>query len=611
MGAGGACCEQIAASHRARQRPSDFSTIHPLTPKFLGAAKYAANSAHIRTPSRRRILAAQVKEEAMFAHRISRRSLIANAAGTAALGACVGVAPFALADAPAPEEAPVEPAETLEVDLVVVGAGGAGLATAHYAGKQGLNVLVLEKSGIVGGNSGVSEGLLFCNVGSFPDEYKAVMTPEMETYLNNFIEGGPINEDEEQHWDDLMAKYEAWRESGSDRVFDCAEFYAMDCLRSGEGGDFRFVDDWINGADAFEDYVWFFLEETGLQMDESVGAIGFTWPRFMRVKDGHRGYGWINGITDAIEKNGYPVEIRTDTSVDSLTVNPTNGAVTGVIAHDKNGAIEVKANKGVVIATGGFSRNFDWCLRYNTLWDYEYMTTILSDAQPFILGEGIAMSEEVGAATAHMNNVSLLPICNVEDGNQLTLVGSLDSFSLFTPQGERFISEIDSRDNISYAIIDLPEHFCYIVTDATNSCIEGGKTRDGADVEDMLDRGILYRADTLEELAEVAGMDTEKFLASVEKYNAACDGEPDEFGNVRLTEWNRIDEPPFYAYPIRPATHITMGGVVADENSRALRWDMETPIDGLFVVGEAKDLMSGLDGMVDGHFCARYIVENR
>ena len=100
----------------------------------------------------------------------------------------------------------------------------------------------------------------------------------------------------------------------------------------------------------------------------------------------------------------------------------------------------------------------------------------------------------------------------------------------------------------------------------------------------MVEKGIMYKADTLEELAEMIGCPAENLIASVEKYNSYVDaGEDPDFGkNVFGT---KIETAPYYAVIEKPSVHHTMGGVQINTDAQVLNENGEV-IEGLFAAGE-------------------------
>lgn len=126
------------------------------------------------------------------------------------------------------------------------------------------------------------------------------------------------------------------------------------------------------------------------------------------------------------------------------------------------------------------------------------------------------------------------------------------------------------------------------VVDHDSSMITDGKTHTGMDVEYAIERGILYRADTLEELAGLMGVDEATFLKTVDDYNEMTRTFNDpEFGRSSFGPNAPLDNPPFlWHHPAPGAMHITMDGISTDSSHRALD-AAGNVVPGLYVVGEA------------------------
>lgn len=139
--------------------------------------------------------------------------------------------------------------------------------------------------------------------------------------------------------------------------------------------------------------------------------------------------------------------------------------------------------------------------------------------------------------------------------------------------------------------------------------VEDGKTFNGFDVEEMLQNGQLYKADTLEDLAKQMGIDSEVFVATINKYNeAATNFNDEEFGRISFSKNSPIDEAPYYALPRVVARHITGGGLVRDDEYSVLN-EKNEPIEGLYAGGEVTAGMSGISSFGDGMYIGRILFE--
>ena len=107
-------------------------------------------------------------------------------------------------------------------------------------------------------------------------------------------------------------------------------------------------------------------------------------------------------------------------------------------------------------------------------------------------------------------------------------------------------------------------------------------------VEDILSSGKSFKADTLEELAQKAGINGKNLVETVKKWNEFCKkGTGDEMGRPTCMDDHRLDEgDPYYATLMTPSVHHTMGGVMINENAEVISANTHKPILGLYAGGE-------------------------
>lgn len=202
-----------------------------------------------------------------------------------------------------------------------------------------------------------------------------------------------------------------------------------------------------------------------------------------------------------------------------------------------------------------------------------------------------------------MDSLMMFPFADVKNGCDETTVGADTDCLLVNANGERFIDETLDRYTMTEALMQQPDEVLFLISDRDTSRVEGDYSYYGRSIQRLLDQGQLFRADTLEELADQMGCDRNTFAATVERYNEiARNGEDPDFGRMIFTPDSPIENPPFYASPRTWAAHITEGGVVTDETSQVLRED-GTPIEGLYAAGEVTVGMSGVSSMALGYAC--------
>ena len=200
------------------------------------------------------------------------------------------------------------------------------------------------------------------------------------------------------------------------------------------------------------------------------------------------------------------------------------------------------------------------------------------------------------------------PLADCKDYSTETIVGDTGNCLFVNAEGKRFVNECASRYEITKALMGQTDQKGFIISDAGNCLIEDGLTQFKSDPEKLIARGQLFRADTLAELAELAGIDSAALAETVETYNAYARAYKDEeFGRTSFTESSPIEEGPFYASPRTWAAHITMCGLACDDQRHVLGQD-GAPIPGLYVAGEMVPGHGGISSMGDGVMYADAIV---
>lgn len=488
----------------------------------------------------------------------------------------------------------------MKADVVIIGAGATGMGAAISAAQSGAeSVIVLEKSSSIGGNAIVSGG--YFEYISAPDELRPENTDGYTQVIESILAIDPVDETHGDMQKELKKEYDAYLESGSTKVFDSKYLAALDYFQ---------LEPYSTPADMFDfatllDDTASWLTDMGMTWKPLTGIVGYTWPRWSSPLVGYEGNGYFDLFNETIEKNNYPVEIMTETPGKELIVE--NGKVVGVIAEDNKGTkYHIRAEKGVVMATGGFSANMEMVKKYNTMWAGIEDVTLTTNVGT-MTGDGILMGEKVGAQLALMDDIMLFPMADPITSTTENIVGD-DGDALFVnKEGKRFVNETLDRYELSGAVLDQPDKMHYLISDKTNALIKDGHTFNGHNVEEMLLNKQLYRADTLEELAEQIGIDPEVFLTTINKYNeSAKKFKDEEFGRISFSQNSAIDEAPYYALPRVVARHITGGGLVRDDQYRVLNENNE-PIEGLYAGGEVTVGMSGISSFGDGMYIGKIL----
>lgn len=478
------------------------------------------------------------------------------------------------------KSAPSTAVEELEADVVIVGAGASGTVAAVTAARLGAKkVVLLEKSCTIGGNALVSGGYLeYVNA---PDNLRETMTDSYEATLADQL-AHASEYMPQASYDQLMADYRAWKDSGSSAVFDSKELHALQYVIQGEGT----WDEMIATADNIDALDQWLVSE-GFQFKELCGIVGYAWPRWASPVEGVCGQGYFTFYRDYIEGNNYPVDIYLNTPATELIIE--NGTVTGVVATGPDGTTyRIRSERGVVLATGGFSGNPDMLREYNTLWPFEEGAAIPTTNAYGHTGDGITMGLAAGATVAAMDVQMPFPFADCQNSSDETTVGDDIDCVIVNKNGERFMNEVLDRFTMTEHIMAQPDQTMFMISDADTCRVNGDVNRYGHSLESLIDQGQLYRADTIEELGDMIGCGGAALAATIDRYNEiARNGDDPDFGRTTFSPESPIENPPFYASPRTWAMHITVGGLVVDLNDgyKVLN-ESGAPIPGLRAIGE-------------------------
>ncbi|WP_294664227.1 flavocytochrome c [uncultured Fusobacterium sp.] len=423
--------------------------------------------------------------------------------------------------------------ETQNKDVVVVGAGGAGLVAAIEAKNNGAqNVIVIEKMAFAGGNTLISGGEY-----AAPNNWVQVkkgLKDSNDTFYNDILKGG------DHEGDPKLVRVLA------DNALSGAEW----------------LKDYINMT--FEDRQMFF---GGHSVERSL------------VPQGATGVEMISKLLAKAKELNIPILYETPAT--ELIVD--KGRVTGVKAVDEDKEYTFLAKNGVILATGGFGSNLEMRVKYNKDVD----ENILSTNTVGITGDGITMAEKIGAQLEDMPFIQTYPTCDPISGALLYFgdVRLIGGSILINQEGKRFVEELERRDVISMAIKNQTGNAAYQFCDEAQVKISGVAEHHEDEMNYLFNNKLLVKADTIKEAADFFGIDAAELEKTVAKYNQyAKDGKDLEFNKRgKLTPFEA--KGPFYIMKAVPAVHHTMGGVKIDENARVINTKGEV-IKGLYGAGE-------------------------
>ena len=482
------------------------------------------------------------------------------------------------------------------VDVVVVGAGGAGMTAAITATDAGKKVIVVESQPIAGGNSVRSTGGMNAAKTPYQDknEFKEAAGVEktLATAAEKFADNATITAlaaTVKEQWDAYQANPQGY--------FDSVELMELDTLIGGKGKNNPELVKALaeNSAAAIE---W--LASIGAEV-KNVGAFGGA-----SVKRIHRPVNADGKVTAVgayivpiLEKNlqDRNVQFLFDTTANEIIMK--DGKAVGIKATGKDGNKVTINAKSVVIATGGFGANAEMVEKYKPELK-GFATTNAEGAQ----GQGIDMATAVGAATVDMNQIQIHPTVHIEeDGNAHLITEGLrgDGAILVNAEGKRFYDEVSTRDKVSAAIIAQPEKSAWLVVDQSmvdKSAVIAGYIKSGYTVTGA----------TYEELAKAMGVDEATFVSTMNTWNQAVEAKSDaEFNRTSFA--NPLTAAPYYAIKITPAVHHTMGGIVINPKAEVLNEKGEV-ISGLFAAGEVTGGVHGANRL-GGNAVADFVVFGR
>lgn len=443
------------------------------------------------------------------------------------------------------EETPQD--EEVTADVVVVGMGLAGVTASMSALDQGATVVAVEKAGAAGGSSKYSGGFI---TGVGTEQQQAVgYDLDVDGYMDYF-----------NSCTDQSVKTD---ETDRDAVRAMIERSA---------GDIKFLEEHgigITGPDGFggDFLVWHYPATRTSAFDGDAGGADHIVAG-MDYLDAQENF--------SIYYNTPATSILTDDS----------GAITGVLCERDDGSTLTVNAKSVVLSCGGWAASPElmerFCPDFPSEWILPYTTAAMTDT-----GDGITMAEALGAAVYEDGWWMDLAI-GVDPGGYTTyfpdtLNGLINYANYFVVDGEgtRVFNVNALYGPRSIAFADAMERTGKIFSIFTAEGFENGI----AFIEEngRVDDKNIYKADTLEELAEKTGMDVENFTAQVARYNEMCaNGVDEDMGQTTLIP---IGEGPYYAVSVKTITMGTIGGLKTNDDNQVLSTD-GTPIEGLYGAGE-------------------------
>ena len=483
---------------------------------------------------------------------------------------------------------------TVEADVVVVGAGGAGMTAAITAAGEGKSVVILESQSMVGGNSVRATGGMNAGKTVYQDENEFGESAGVEKTLKTAAEKYADNETITALAKTVSEQWAAYQANPTG-YFDSVELMELDTMIGGKGiNDPELVETLCaNSADAID---W--LDEHGITLHNVSSFGGASVKRIHRPVNAEGktvsvGSYMIPLLQENCEKAG--VKMMLDTTATEILTD-ANGAAVGVKATGASGETVTVNAKAVVLASGGFGANLDMVVKYKP-----ELKGFMTTNAPGIQGQGIEMAQAIGAATVDMDQIQIHPTVEANTAALITEGLRGDGAILINEEGQRFIDEVGTRDVVSAAEIAQTGSYSWLVVD--QAMVDASSV-----IQGYIKKGYTVTGETYEELGKAMGVDEAAFAETMNTWNGYVDAKNDpDFGRTSFA--NKLDTAPYYAIKVTAGVHHTMGGLTINTNTEVLKEDGSV-IPGLFAAGEVTGGVHGANRL-GGNAVADFTVFGR
>ena len=441
---------------------------------------------------------------------------------------------------------------TYQADVVVIGGGGAGLASAISSMQAGAKkVIVLEKLGYVGGSTNVSEGAL--NAVDDQRQKAQGIKDSYETFYETTMHGG--------------------HDKGDPTLVRFLTSHSMDAVN------------------------W--LESLGVKFNDHIGAATGSLGQRSHYPATPYGNTYIRTFEKVIADSNGKIQVLLDTPAVKLIQNKS-GRVVGVVGNNFGSKVTVMAKDGVIIATGGFGANVAYRQKVNTgVWKNIKLDNSIgcTNIQKAAQGQGLFLAQKVGAKLIGLSDIQIHPCGTPGTGLMENIRTSGRNRIFVNSDGNRFVNEGAARDVLANAIFQQKGRTYWIVVNKLRYPTPDFKDRMGASIRNMEALGAVVEAPTLDELAKKTGMNAENLKKAIADYNAVVSGKAkDKLGFVANNKDDKqMTEGPWYACRKVPTVHHTMGGIATDTSTRVLSVVDDKSIPGLYAAGECT---GGIHGAV-------------
>lgn len=471
------------------------------------------------------------------------------------------------------EEVALEQKE-LRTQLLVIGGGTSGLSAAVTAANAGVETLLIEKNPNLGGAGALSAGAVLVT-GTEIQKAQGVADDTPELMIEDFLKNG-----DNMNNMTMLTLY-------ANNVAQTVEWMMNDL-------GLEFQDGLAYQAEYQKDRVLY-----------PVGA--------------------ATGLTEKLvaELNAGTAKTMLETRAYELLTE--GGKVIGAKATGVDAEYTIYAD-AVILATGGYGYAKDLLP--------EALQKLLYYGPSFLTGDGQKMAMAVNAqfdlfdlGKIYPNGVEVAP-----GAAKSTIWANAAAFAvsaiMVNPQGERIANEKASNNDLKAILMEQPNNIMYMLMDAASFAAFRAKVGEtgisDAEIETWLANNgssapLFAYADTIEEVAAIAGIDAEGLKATIEKYNGFVrNGKDEDFDRPAQFMTTEIGEGPYYIVEQKPRFATTMGGVVLNENMQVYDNDGNI-IEGLYACGEMANLVHGSNSpiganvswaLTSGHVAAQKVAEN-
>lgn len=590
-----AMAETVSATGTAKGFGGEVSVTLTVTDGVIteATAEGANETAGIGSVAIEKLPAAMVEGNTVNVDAISGATLTSNGVIEAAKAALTA-AGLNADDYMTKAEAATAEDVVYEADVVIVGAGGAGMTAALTAAENGAKVIVVESQAAVGGNSVRATGGMNAGDTTYQDANTFGETAGVEATLASAAKNYAENETITKLADEVKVQWESYQ-ANAEGYFDTVELMQLDTMVGGKGlNDPELVKvlaeqsaagiDWLRNYNINLDNVGAFGGASVKRIHRPVNAEGKT------VSVG----AYMIPLLETACNNSENITILLETTANEIIM--VDGAAKGIVATGKTGNT-VTINAGaVILASGGFGANLDMVASYQPSLK-GFMTTNAAGIQ----GQGIQMAQAVGADVVDMDQIQIHPTVQFDTSALITEGLRGDGAILVNAEGKRFIDEVGTRDVVSAAEIAQPGSYSWLVVDQAmldkSSVIAGYVTK-----------GFTFQGNTYEELAAAIGVDAAAFAETMNTWNTyvAAKNDPD-FGRVSFA--NPLDTAPYYAIKVTAGVHHTMGGVKINTSTEVLTAE-GVAIPGLYAAGEITGGVHGANRL-GGNAVSDFVVFGR